>query len=44
MFDTDLAPGLLLAMPQLQDPHFSRAVVLMVEHNDEGSIDRKSVV
>ncbi|MBP9085774.1 MAG: YqgE/AlgH family protein [Kofleriaceae bacterium] len=38
MFDTDLAPGLLLAMPQLQDPHFSRAVVLMVEHNDEGSM------
>jgi putative transcriptional regulator len=38
MQSTELAPGLLLAMPQLQDPHFSRAVVLMVEHNDEGSM------
>ena len=37
MIDTRLAPGLLLAMPQLIDPNFSRAVVLMVEHNDEGS-------
>ncbi len=32
-----LAPGLLIAMPQLNDPNFSRAVVLMIEHNDEGS-------
>jgi putative transcriptional regulator len=32
-----LAPGLLLAMPHLLDPNFHRAVVLMVEHNDEGS-------
>ena len=37
MIDTRLAPGLLLAMPQLIDPNFSRAVVLMIEHNDEGS-------
>ncbi|MCG8418642.1 MAG: YqgE/AlgH family protein [Proteobacteria bacterium] len=37
MIDTNLAPGLLLAMPQLIDPNFSRAVVLMIEHNDEGS-------
>lgn len=35
--ETSLAPGLLLAMPQLDDPNFSRAVVLMIEHNDEGS-------
>jgi putative transcriptional regulator len=33
----NLAPGLLLAMPQLADPNFSRAVVLMIEHSDEGS-------
>lgn len=33
----NLAPGLLLAMPQLSDPNFSRAVVLMIEHSDEGS-------
>lgn len=35
--ESGLAPGLLIAMPQLQDPNFYRAVVLMIEHNDEGS-------
>ncbi|HLL23847.1 MAG TPA: YqgE/AlgH family protein, partial [Kofleriaceae bacterium] len=34
---SNLAPGLLLAMPQLQDPNFSRAVVLVVEHSPQGS-------
>jgi putative transcriptional regulator len=34
---SNLAPGLLLAMPQLSDPNFSRAVVLMIEHTPEGS-------
>lgn len=34
---TDLAPGLLLAMPQLNDPNFSRAVVLMIDHSEHGS-------
>ncbi len=34
---SNLAPGLLLAMPQLADPNFSRAVVLMIEHNEQGS-------
>jgi putative transcriptional regulator len=33
----NLAPGLLLAMPQLSDPNFSRAVVLMIEHGEQGS-------
>jgi putative transcriptional regulator len=33
----NLAPGLLLAMPQLADPNFFRAVVLMIEHGDQGS-------
>jgi putative transcriptional regulator len=37
MMETRLAPGFLLAMPQLIDPNFTRAVVLMVEHNDQGS-------
>lgn len=32
-----LAPGLLLSMPQLVDPNFHRAVVLMIEHNEQGS-------
>jgi putative transcriptional regulator len=34
---SNLAPGLLLAMPQLADPNFSRAVVLMIEHGEAGS-------
>ena len=34
---SNLAPGLLLAMPQLADPNFSRAVVLMIEHSELGS-------
>ena len=33
-----LAPGFLIAMPQLGDPNFRRSVVLMIEHNDEGSM------
>ncbi len=37
MNETSLAPGLLLAMPQLVDPNFTRAVVLMIEHGDGGS-------
>ncbi len=37
MRETRLAPGLLLAMPQLDDPNFARAAVLMIEHGDEGS-------
>ncbi|MCA9679462.1 MAG: YqgE/AlgH family protein [Kofleriaceae bacterium] len=32
-----IAPGLLLAMPQLLDPNFLHAVVLMIEHGDAGS-------
>ena len=35
--ETNLAPGLLIAMPQLLDPNFTRAVVLMIEHNEQGS-------
>ncbi len=38
MTDQTIAPGLLLAMPQLADPNFYRAVVLMIEHNNEGSL------
>ena len=37
MESSNLAPGLLLAMPQLADPNFSRSVVLMIEHSDSGS-------
>ncbi|MDH3687583.1 MAG: YqgE/AlgH family protein [Myxococcales bacterium] len=37
MSDSELAPGLLVAMPQLLDPNFHRAVVFMVEHDEHGS-------
>lgn len=37
MLGADLAPGLLIAMPQLVDPNFARSVVLMIEHSDQGS-------
>ena len=37
MIETRIAPGLLLAMPQLLDPNFYRTVVLMVDHGDSGS-------
>lgn len=33
-----LAPGLLIAMPRLADPHFKRSVVLMLEHHEEGAL------
>jgi putative transcriptional regulator len=33
-----LAPGLLIAMPQLLDDNFKHAVVLVVEHNDDGAM------
>ncbi len=35
----DLAsPLLLLAMPQVQDPFFQRSVVLLIHHEEEGSL------
>jgi putative transcriptional regulator len=35
--DRSFAPSLLLSMPQLLDPHFSRSVVLLCRHNHEGA-------
>ena len=32
------APFLLLAMPQVQDPFFHRSVVLLVQHDEQGSV------
>lgn len=32
------APGILIAVPQLTDPNFNRAVVVMVEHHEEGAL------
>lgn len=35
--EIEVAPGLLIAMPQLADPNFQRSVVLMIEHQTHGS-------
>jgi len=32
------APGTLIAVPQLLDPNFFHAVVLLIEHTDEGAM------
>jgi putative transcriptional regulator len=34
---TSLAPSLLLSMPQLVDPNFSRTVVLLCKHSEKGA-------
>ncbi len=34
---SELTPGLLVAMPQLLDPNFRRAVVLLVHHDGDGT-------
>lgn len=33
-----IAPGVLIAMPQLEDPNFHRAVVMMIQHDAEGAL------
>jgi putative transcriptional regulator len=35
---TELAPGFLIAVPQMDDENFSRSVVLLVEHSAEGAM------
>ena len=35
--DSPLAPGLLVAMPQLMDPNFQRTVILVIHHDETGS-------
>jgi putative transcriptional regulator len=35
---SDLAPGILIAVPQMDDPNFHRSVVLLVEHNESGAM------
>jgi len=34
----DLAPGLLIAVPQMLDPNFRHSVVLLLEKSDEGAL------
>jgi len=38
MGDGPLTPSLLLAMPQLRDPNFTRTVVLLCEHGPDGAL------
>lgn len=33
-----LAPGLLIAVPQLLDPNFHHAVILLIEHGSDGAL------
>jgi len=35
---TSLAPGFLVAVPQLLDPNFRQSVVLLLEQNDDGAL------
>jgi putative transcriptional regulator len=35
---SELAPGLLIAVPQMDDENFSRSVVLMLEHGPDGAM------
>lgn len=34
----NLVPGVLIAMPKLIDPNFRRTVVLVLQHDDEGTL------
>lgn len=35
---SELTPGFLIAVPQLGDPNFHRALILMLEHTGEGAL------
>ena len=35
---SELAPGFLIAVPQMDDPNFARSVVLLIEHGDSGAM------
>ena len=34
----DIAPGFLVAVPQLGDPNFKQSVVLLLQQSDEGAL------
>ena len=42
MSEPSLAPTLLLAMPQMQDPNFARSVVLLCRHEREGAANPRA--
>lgn len=35
---SELAPGFLIAVPQMDDPNFARSVVLLIEHSESGAM------
>ena len=37
-----LTPGLLLAMPQLEDPNFHRSVILLCRYEEDGALGVES--
>jgi putative transcriptional regulator len=38
MADFSTCPGVLIAVPQLEDPNFHRSVILMIEHDRDGAL------
>ncbi len=38
MLETELAPGILVAAPSMDDPNFAGTVVLMAEHGEDGAV------
>ncbi|MGA0340404.1 MAG: YqgE/AlgH family protein, partial [bacterium] len=37
MKQSELAPGILVALPNLQDPYFSKTAILLCNYNEEGA-------
>ena len=37
MKQSELAPGVLVALPNLQDPYFSKTAILLCNYNEEGA-------
>ncbi len=37
MTDTDLTPGVLVALPTLRDPYFEKTTILLCNYNEEGA-------
>lgn len=41
MMNESHAPGLLIAMPDLSDPHFAQSVIMLCAHSEEGAFGLK---
>ena len=37
MKQSELAPGILVALPNLHDPYFSKTAILLCNYNEEGA-------